>query len=34
MAAIKGRPTGIINAKWKQMDDNAIANLHLALDTG
>ena len=25
-----GKPTRIANGKWKHMDDNAIANLHLA----
>jgi len=31
MTAIKGRPIGITYEKWKEMDDNAVANLHLAL---
>lgn len=28
---IGGRPTGIFDDKWKKMDGNAIANLHLAM---
>jgi len=31
VTAIKGRPIGIIYEKWKEMDDNSVANLHLAL---
>ncbi|XP_027922652.1 uncharacterized protein LOC114180538 [Vigna unguiculata] len=31
LAAIEERPTGITKKKWKEMDNNAIANLHLAL---
>ena len=29
--AIEGRPTGIADDKWKEMDDNAVANFHLAM---
>ena len=29
--AIEGRPTDITDEKWKEMDANAIANLHLAM---
>ena len=28
---IEGRPIGIFDDKWKEMDDNAIANLHLVM---
>ena len=31
LPAIEARPTGLADDKWKEMDDNAIANLHLAL---
>ena len=31
LLAIEGRPVGLADDKWKKMDDNAIANLHLAL---
>lgn len=32
LVAIKGvRPPGVTNDKWKEMDDNAMANLHLVL---
>ncbi|KAF2291302.1 hypothetical protein GH714_022364 [Hevea brasiliensis] len=31
LAAIEDRPTGITDDRWKEMDDNAIANLHLAM---
>jgi len=31
VAAIESRPTGITYEKLKKMDDNAVANLHLAL---
>ena len=31
LPAIEGKPTGLDDDKWKEMDDNAIANLHLAL---
>jgi hypothetical protein len=29
--AIDGRPADITDQKWKEMDDNAVANLHLAM---
>jgi len=29
--AIDGRPADITDEKWKEMDDNVIANLHLAM---
>ena len=29
--AIDGRPADITDEKWKEMDDNAVANLHLAM---
>jgi len=32
MAAIEGRSIGITGEKWKEIDHNAIANLHLTLD--
>jgi len=31
VAAIEGKPIGITDEKWKEMDDNAIANLYLTL---
>ena len=31
LAAIRDRPDEIVDEKWKEMDGNAIANLHLAL---
>jgi len=31
VTAIEGRPIGITDEKWKEMDDNVVANLHLAL---
>ena len=31
LAAIEGKPTGIIDEKSKEMDDNAVAKLHLTL---
>jgi len=31
LPAIEGRPTEIADDKWKEMDGNAIANLHLAM---
>ena len=31
LVVIKRRPTRIIDDKWKEMDDRAAANLHLAL---
>ena len=31
LVVIKRRPTRIIDDKWKEMDDSAVANLHLAL---
>ena len=31
LATIERRPTGATNDKWKEMDDSAVANLHLAL---
>lgn len=32
LAAIEGRPANITDEKWKEMDDNAVANLHLAME--
>ena len=29
--AIEGRPTEITDEKWKETNNNAVANLHLAL---
>jgi len=29
--AIDDRPADITDEKWKEMDDNAVANLHLAM---
>jgi len=29
--AIDGRPADITNQKWKEMDYNAVANLHVAM---
>ena len=34
LAAIGDRPDEIVDEKWKEMDGNAIANLHLALADG
>ena len=31
LEAIEEKPEGITNKKWKEIDNNAIANLHLAL---
>ena len=31
IAAIEVRPEGLTDDKWKEIDNNAIANLHLAL---
>ena len=31
LPAIEGRPAGLANDKWKEMDDNVVANLHWAL---
>lgn len=31
LPAIEGRPTGLTNEKWKEMDDAAVSNLHLTL---
>ncbi|KAF2291279.1 hypothetical protein GH714_022225 [Hevea brasiliensis] len=31
LAAIEDRPIGITDDRWKEMDDNAIAHLHLAM---
>ena len=31
VTAIEGRPTEITDEKQKEMDNNAVANLHLAL---
>lgn len=31
LPAIVGRPTGLTDEKWQEMDDNAISNLHLTL---
>ena len=31
LLAIESRPTGLTNDKWKEIDDNAVANLHLPL---
>ena len=31
LGTIERRPIGITDDKWKEMDDSAIANLHLAL---
>jgi len=31
LAAIEERPASITEQKWKEMDNNGIANLHLAL---
>ena len=31
IAAIEVRPEGLADDKWKEIDNNAIANLHLAL---
>ena len=27
----EGRPTGLADDKWKKIDDNVVANMHLAL---
>nr|KYP42748.1 Retrovirus-related Pol polyprotein from transposon TNT 1-94 [Cajanus cajan] len=31
LKAIEGRPSDITDEKWREMDDNAVANLHLAM---
>ncbi|KAF1891004.1 hypothetical protein Lal_00001138 [Lupinus albus] len=31
LAAIKGIPTKVIDDKWKKMDGNNVANLHLTM---
>ena len=31
LPTVEGRPVGLVDDKWKEMDNNAIANLHLAL---
>ena len=31
LSVIEGRPAELADDKWKEMDDNAIFNLHLAL---
>ena len=32
LEAIEEKPAGITDKKWKEIDNNAIANLHLALE--
>ncbi|KAF1860283.1 hypothetical protein Lal_00037621 [Lupinus albus] len=31
LAAIKGKPIELIDDRWKEMDDNVVANLHLTM---